>query len=128
MDEITVKQITYGKERPVKDDWMAKTGSLVSIRPVADEYDNKTFLGIYLGVMTTGNMVEFKDGVLHISLGHYNPAIFVPDLGKTIFGYESWWGEIESEEQLRKITDDDIQNVWYVKALKQIAESETPQP
>jgi hypothetical protein len=53
-----------------------------------------------------------------------NPAIFVPDLNKVIFGYESWWGEIKSPEELREITDDDIQNVWYVKALKMLEAKE----
>lgn len=47
-----------------------------------------------------------------------NPAIFVPELGKIIFGMESWWGRIKSEEELKDITDGDIENVWYVKMLK----------
>ena len=44
-----------------------------------------------------------------------NPAIFVPELGKIIFGMESWWGRIKSEEELKDITDGDIENVWHVK-------------
>lgn len=29
-----------------------------------------------------------------------------------------WRGEIENMEELMDITDDDIENVWYVKMLK----------
>ncbi len=53
-----------------------------------------------------------------------NPAIFVFDLKKVIYGYESWWGEIKSEEDFRKITDLDINNLWYVKALKELLKKE----
>jgi len=57
-----------------------------------------------------------------LSHSYGNPAIFVFDLNEIIFGYESWWGVIESEKQLKEITNDVIDNVWYVKALKQIDE------
>lgn len=49
---------------------------------------------------------------------HCNPAIFVFDLNKIIYGCESWWGVIKSEEDLNSISDCDIDNVWYVRALK----------
>ena len=39
----------------------------------------------------------------------------MPELGKIIFGMESWWGRIKSEEELKDITDGDIENVWHVK-------------
>jgi hypothetical protein len=54
---------------------------------------------------------------------HSNPAIFVFELNKIVFGAESWWGVIENEDELKKIkiTQDDIDNVWYVKALKAIS-------
>jgi hypothetical protein len=42
-------------------------------------------------------------------------------------GYESWWGQINSPEELKAITDVDIQNVWYVKALKEMAEKKATQ-
>jgi len=37
---------------------------------------------------------------------------------------ESWWDEIRSEEDFKRITDEDIQNVWYVKLMNQMAEKE----
>lgn len=100
----------------------AKPGSFVSIRLCEEEYKDKTFLGLYLGDAAVSQSVSYnkdtKELTIQPSFG--NPAIFVFELGKVFFGYESWWGEIESEEQLKEITDKDIENVWYVKALKQI--------
>lgn len=95
-------------------------GAWASIRPNADEYKNKTFLGIYLGDLPYQQVAAIKNKTtLEISHGT-NPAIYVPDLKKTIFGYESWWGIIKDKNSLKKITDADIENVWYVKALKEL--------
>lgn len=102
-----------------------RVGSFVSIRPVAEEHKGKTFLGLYIGdvPLSISTAYDPKAQDLHITLAG-NPAIFVFDLNKVVHGAESWWGEIESEDQLRKITDNDIQNVWYVKAMKQLVERE----
>lgn len=51
-----------------------------------------------------------------------NPAIWVPDQNRIVWGMGSWWGIIEKEEDLKKITNQDIENVWYVKALKALAD------
>lgn len=101
-------------------------GQFVSIRPCDPVYEGKTYLGILLGDLATGVAVQFQpnDGKLFVAPAWYNPAIYVPDLKRVVFGYESWWGEIESEAHLRKITESDIQNVWYVQALKQLAEAQ----
>ena len=53
-----------------------------------------------------------------------NPAIYVFDLQRIIFGAESWWSIIENQEELKDITDDDINNQWYVKALKAMHKDE----
>ena len=53
---------------------------------------------------------------------HTNPAIFIPDLMKVVLGCESWWRIIEKPEDFDEITDKDINNVWYVKALRATAE------
>ena len=47
-----------------------------------------------------------------------NPVIFIPDLMRVVLGIESWWVVIKKPKDLKKITDADIQNVWYAKALK----------
>ena len=49
-----------------------------------------------------------------------NPGIFVFDLSKIIYGMESYWGIIDSEDDLKKITESDINDIWYVKALKEL--------
>lgn len=105
-----------------------KPGTFVSVRPVQKEHEKKTFLGIYLGDLLTqmDQAVGFdtRTKELIVVATKTNPAIFVPDLGRVVWGYESWWGVIESPEQLREITDEDIQNVWYVKAMEQMAKKE----
>lgn len=101
-------------------------GDMVSIRPVAKEYGDRTYLGIMLGEIAQSVSVGVRksDGTLVYDMSWHNPAVFVPDLDTVIFGNASWWGHISSVEDLRQITDADIDGVWYVRALKQIAERE----
>jgi len=105
-------------------------GQLVKINPCGEEYGKKTFLGIMLGDLPISTTVSFHhdDQKLHIG-AMTNPAIFVPELKKIIYGCESWWGEIESPDDLKDITNEDIQNTWYVKLLKSMVDSgETDNP
>lgn len=126
---ITVTEIQK-KGRFVGNSRM-RCGSLVKIRPVVDKgVEAKTYLGIYIGDIATDLFPMFaadkddpKRGVLKLLVGGNNPAIFVPVLRRLVFGYESWWGPIDSPEDAEKmITDEAIQNVPYVKALKQMLE------
>jgi hypothetical protein len=98
-------------------------GDLVKVRYCKD---NKTYLGIHLGDGITGNRISHSNqtDVLEIS-PDTNPAIFVPALKKIVYGYESWWGKIESEEDFKDISDQDIDNVWYVQLLKGMSESKS---
>ena len=128
---ITVNEIDFESwERPVKDSLLHRdeTGAFVSIKPCADEYGGKTYLGVLLGDIATVQGARFnkESGKLIVSMERGNPAIYVPDLKRVIFGFESWWGIIESAEQLRQITDDDIKNVWYVKALEALSKETEP--
>jgi len=97
-----------------------KPGTFVSVRPCGDEYEGKTYFGILIGDLPISVGISYDDetGQLHVCAGHGNPAIFVPALGKLIFGCGSFWGPIKDPEQVRKITDDEIQNLWYMKAIK----------
>ena len=95
-------------------------GKLVRIRPCGDEYENKTYIGFFLGDLPQSPLISHdpRDNVLHIR-PLMNPAIFVPDLKKVVYGCESWWSIIEDEKDLeREITDEVINGQWYVKALK----------
>jgi len=98
---------------------MTPPGTFVSVRPCDDK---KTYLGIYLGDLQTTPLVAHstKSQTLFVNC-RTNPAMWVPDLNKVVWGYGSWWGEVASEEELRQISDADIDNVWYVKALKAIS-------
>ncbi|MEN5278895.1 hypothetical protein ABE527_18360 [Brucella sp. TWI432] len=107
-----------------------KAGKFVRVRPCAPEYADKTFLGVYMGDMpqlevSIKDRPEHEDKVLHISRGTFmgNPAIYVPALSQIIYGAESWWGVISTPDQLRQISDNDIDNVWYVQALKALDET-----
>jgi hypothetical protein len=98
-----------------------RKAGLVRIRPCAEECRGKTFIGLYLGDLANNVGCSFnrESGVLAVYAdGHRNPAIWVPNLQRLVFGYESWWGPIESEEQLADITDDSIGRLWYVQAMK----------
>lgn len=120
---ITVNKI---ETEPVKfDSWEYKTGTLVAVRPCDEEYEGKTFLGFFLGDLPVCIWPSFNSetGVIHCNTLK-NPAMFVPELGKIIWGAGSWWSEIKSEDDLKQITDEDIENTWYVKLARQLAENE----
>lgn len=100
-------------------------GTLVKVRPCGEEYGKKTYLGFYLGDLPLAITHSFneKSGILNASTLD-NPAIFVPELGKIIWGYASWWREIENENDIKEITDDDISHVWYVRLVRELQERE----
>lgn len=118
---ITVKKITM--EKPYS---LYKQGGLAKVRPCGDEYENKTYLGFFLGELPTSSIARFSPNTGELTVGTVgNPAIFVPALNKIIYGYESWWSRIENEDDLKDISDSDIQNVWYVKAFREFMGKET---
>ena len=99
----------------------SKPGALVKVRPCGDSNpESKTFLGIYVGELPTGLSLSFNEetGTLRLRPGVGNPAILVPSLGRIVFGLESWWSEISGADELKQITDEDIDSVPYVKALR----------
>jgi len=107
----TIKPSSFGGSKP---------GTMVAVRPCADKYEGKTYLGMYLCAAPTSIIGRQVGEKIILKMSDYtNPAIYIPDLDEIVWGYGSWWGEIESEEQLREITNEDIQNIWYVQALKQ---------
>lgn len=99
-----------------------KRSDLVRVRPCGDEFAGKTYLGLYLGDMARDVGVTFnrESGVLSVELSLHNPAIWIPSLKRVVFGSESWWGAIQSEEELREITTESISSLWYVQALKSL--------
>lgn len=84
-------------------------GCLCEVRPCGEEYQGKSFVGVYLGRLPIAIYTSFnkKTGVLENSTMN-NPAFFVPELRKIVYGYESWWRHIRSKEDLKNITEKDI--------------------
>jgi hypothetical protein len=113
-----LKELLHPKNKAIVDAG-SRTGAMVCVRPVAEEYENKTFVGFLIGEAAMGSSIKVEDNKLQLNFGAYNPAIFVPELGKVIYGMQSWWGIVESEEDFKQITDEDIENVWYVKAFRE---------
>ena len=118
---ITVSKI---EQKNPEYNTSSRTGSLVKIRPCGEEYDNKTYLGVLLGDLPTNHIIRHNSESKVLTVDNMtNPAIYVFELKKVIFGYESWWGVIENEDELKNITDEDIDNVWYVQLLKAMNET-----
>ena len=102
-------------------------GDFVAVRPCGKEYEGKTYLGILLGDFPMGvafSQSKTDPDVIDIQLSHGNPAMYVPSLKKTIFGCESWWHEIKQPEDLKDISDEDINSTWYVQVLKAMNDKE----
>jgi len=95
-------------------------GGFVRIRPCGEEYENKTYLGLYLGELPihTHCTHNSETGKLVVSVRH-NPAIYVFALKKIIYGVESFWETIDDPAQIKEMTDQDIAAVPYVKVLRE---------
>lgn len=118
---ITVSSIEVPKDKGLKESRGYKKGTLVKVRPCDEKYNNKTYLGFLLGDIDMQLFISHNSENKELRIyRNYNPAIFVPELKEVIYGCGSWWGEIKSEEDLKDITDNDIENVWYVKAWKKL--------
>lgn len=100
-------------------------GTLCEISPCGEEYDGKSYIGIYLGNLPISILTSYhsETGILENRTMN-NPAIFVPELKKIIYGCESWWRKIKSIEDFKGISKEDIENTWYVKLLKTIGKSD----
>ena len=129
---LTVNAIQFDKtpgftEKPLVG---GKCGDFVAVRPCAPEFENKTFLGVLMGEIALSQSVslEEKTGTLTVAQVMHNPMIFIPERAAVVFGCGSWWRRIQSEKQLRAITDADISNVWYVKALEHLSAAAASDP
>jgi len=114
----TVKKVRHPEGRPLKT--IRDTGAFVKVQPCADEFDGKTFLGIMIGDAALSSGVSVENDEIVCEWARFNPAILLLEQGKIVYGINSWWGRISSEDDLKEITALEIDNVWYVKALKQL--------
>lgn len=112
---ITVTSIKTAKDVPLPS--LYPCGQPVSVRPCGDK---ETYFGILLGEMPYTSHVSFDRKNGELTVGHMlNSAIYVPKLGRVVYGFESWWQRIDTDEEADKaITDDGIQNQWYMRMLR----------
>lgn len=117
---IEVNKIKY---KPFKSWNRYEPGTPVRIMPCAKEYKEKTYLGMYLGNLPTQNYVSYerKNKQLDICTMN-NPAIYVFELKKIIYGCESYWSVIDDPNDFNEITKEVLDNVWYVQLLKEFYE------
>ena len=110
---------------PINKYSLRPVGKLCEIKPCGKEYENKTYLGIYLGELPISINTSYnrETGVLTNSTMN-NPAIFVPNIGKIIYGCESWWRIIDSVDEFKERSKEDIVDTWYVKLLKELAKED----
>lgn len=95
-------------------------GCLCEIRPCDEQYQNKSYLGIYLGELPISIISSLDNNGILTNSALTNPAVFVPALKKIIYGCESWWREIKDINDFKNISDEDIENQWYVQLLRQL--------
>jgi len=98
-----------------------KVGSLVLVRPTDPEYKGKTFVGIHLGELPAGPHISYNNASQTLNVfGNPNPAFFIPEIKKILFGYESWWMVPNKDELDAQITDEMIEAQPYMKMLKEM--------
>jgi len=97
-------------------------GQLVQIRLLDSD---KTYHGILLGDFTAWfDLCYDKTKKTTIIMPHDNPAIYVPELEKVVWGAGSWWSPITKPEEIKTITNKDIKQfcgMW--KRLLKAAEA-----
>jgi hypothetical protein len=123
-----IKEVSHPEKKAVRESLLHKQGCLVKINPCGKEYEGKTYLGFLIGDVALGSSLSIKEDKIQLEFSGHNPGIFVPEIGKIIYGCESWWGEIKDESELKGITNDDIENVWYVKILRELEKKVAARP
>lgn len=100
-----------------------KCGDMCEVTLCNDDAENRSYIGICLGELPISILSSYNKntGVLtNDTLS--NPAIFVPELKRIVYGCESFWRRIDSIEDFKGITKEDIENTWYVSLLRKMAE------
>lgn len=119
IEVFEIKTKNRNNKKNLKDN---RIGKFAKIRPCNRKYKNKTYLGLFLGELPIDNLITYNSEIKELNINSMNnPAIFVFDLNKIVYGCESWWNIIEKEEDLKNISDLDIENVWYVKVTKSLS-------
>lgn len=118
-----VKDVLHPKEPPLEK----RKAVLVKVRPCGDEYKNKTYLGFYIGDVALSTSMNITDDKIQLGFAGHNPMIFIPEIGDVVYGCGSWWSYIDKEEDFKEITNEDIENTWYVKMAKEYFANHKPE-
>lgn len=84
-----------------------------------ESHINDTYIGIYIGdlpLMITSSFDQ-KSGTL-TNTAIPNAAFFVPELKRIVYGSESFHRKLDNIDNLKGISNEDIDNIWYVKLLR----------
>ena len=104
---------------------LSSVGDLVAVRPCSGNPDERTYLGLYLGQQPWTLAASFNNRTKDLTVRSVcNPLIYVFETRTLVHGADSWWSRIESPDDLKKITDADIEATWYVKLLRKMAKHE----
>ena len=118
---LTINNIDTTSWKNVYENAKKEMGTLVKVRPCDEKYNNKTYLGFLLGDLPLSPNIFYQEKSQELSISPFtNPCIFIPELKTIVWGMESWWSKIEKEEDLKEITNEDINKVWYVELFKNI--------
>lgn len=94
----------------------------VKVRPCKED---KTYFGILLGNFPWMTSASFNEEAKKLTISTANnPCILIPERKEIVFGAESWWQRIEPGDDISDITDEDIDNTWYVKLLREMENHE----
>jgi hypothetical protein len=106
------KTFEFPEGKPIRE--RKETGLMVRVRLCSDD---KTYLGFLIGDAPLSSSVSMKQDSILCTWAYYNPAILVPSLKKVVYGNESWWSVLKPGDELKDITEEEISNIWYVKAF-----------
>lgn len=113
-----VKEVEFDEEFALYNRY--KNIQLVEVNPCAAVYENKSFIGLYLGDFPQSVSGTYEEDKFIIKPSRTNPLIYIPDTNTVVFGSNSFWRKIEKVEDFKGISNEDIESTWYVKLLKNI--------
>lgn len=118
---IEVNDVKIKFDPDPKKPLFGEIGDFVSVRPCAEKYKGKTYLGILLGEFPVSAGVSYnKETKILKTMQINNPTIYIPELKEIVWGCGSWWGVIKDENHLKEITPKMIEDTWYVKLAKEM--------
>lgn len=96
--KVSLQSLNMNKDVVLKNDSVIDQrgcGTPVRISPCGAEYEGKTYDGILLGDIALSISASISNKKMTVKYSFYNPAIYVPELKKVIFGCESWWSRVK---------------------------------